>query len=86
MRYSRISLLTGMSREQLLAALNQAQEAYTELMTGNKGVSFSYTQGDGTRSLTYQTTDIDKLQAFIMQLQYQLGMIARPRRPITVRY
>ncbi|HCU0876715.1 TPA: phage head-tail adapter protein, partial [Morganella morganii] len=43
---SRITtLLTGMSDAQLKQALVQAQQAYIDLSTGAKGVSFSYTQG-----------------------------------------
>lgn len=66
--------LAGMTPEQLKAALAAAQEAYTELQTGNKGVSFSYAQGDGTRSVTFQGTSLANLQVFIRQLQQALGI------------
>jgi hypothetical protein len=47
-----------MTRDQLQAALTSAQQAYIELSTGAKGVSFTYSQDDGNRSVTYQQTDI----------------------------
>ncbi|MEG0280294.1 MAG: gpW family head-tail joining protein [Morganella sp. (in: enterobacteria)] len=78
------TLLTGMSKEQLKQALNQAQQAYIDLSTGAKGVSFSYTQGDGTRSVSYQQTSLGDLLALIQTIQAMLN-ISR-RRPIRVRY
>lgn len=81
------SLLAGaMSRAQLEEALNRAQQAYIELSTGAKGVSFSYAQGDGTRSVSYQPTDIGTLMGLIQLLQAQLGIVKRPRRAIRFRY
>ncbi|MFW5401710.1 gpW family head-tail joining protein [Yersinia sp. 1252 StPb PI] len=81
------SLLAGaMSRAQLEEALNRAQQAYIELSSGAKGVSFSYAQGDGTRSVTYQQTDIGILMGLIQFLQAQLGIVKRPRRAIRFRY
>lgn len=81
------SLLAGaMTRAQLLAALTAAQQAYIELSSGAKGVSFSYAQGDGTRSVTYQKTDIGQLMNLIQLLQAQLGIVGRPRRTLRFRY
>lgn len=80
------SVLAGMTRAQLQEALNAAQAAYVNLMTGQQGVSFSYAQGDGTRSVTYQQTSLPQLMAFIQLLQTQLGIVPRPRRPIRFRY
>ncbi|STJ26687.1 gpW [Citrobacter braakii] len=80
------SVLAGMTRAQLQEALNAAQAAYVNLMTGQQGVSFSYAQGDGTRSVTYQQTSLPQLMAFIQLLQAQLGIVPRPRRPIRFRY
>ncbi|MEX6095901.1 gpW family head-tail joining protein [Morganella morganii] len=54
------------------------------MSTGAKGVSFSYTQGDGTRSVSYQQTSLGDLLALIQTIQAMLG-ISR-RRPIRVRY
>lgn len=78
------TLLAGMSREQLKLALNTAQQAYIELSTGTKGVSFSYSQGDGTRSVSYQQTSLGDLLALIQTIQTQLG-ISR-RQPMRFRY
>ncbi|EHD21312.1 MULTISPECIES: gpW family head-tail joining protein [Brenneria] len=81
------SLLAGaMTRGQLLAALTAAQQAYIELSSGAKGVSFSYAQGDGTRSVSYQQTDIGQLMSLIQLLQAQLGIVKRPRRTLRFRY
>jgi len=81
------SLLAGaMTRAQLQEALTAAQQAYLELSTGSKGVSFSYTQGDGTRSVSYQQTDIGQLMALIQLLQAQLGIVKRPRKTLRFRY
>ena len=52
---------------------------------GKKGVSFSYTQGDGTRSVAYQPTSVEQLTQFIMQLQRALGQGGR-RRMVRFRY
>ncbi|MGE4773909.1 gpW family head-tail joining protein [Yersinia enterocolitica] len=84
---AKTSLLAGtMTRAQLEAALNQAQQAYIELSAGAKGVSFSYAQGDGTRSVTYQQTDLGALMGLIQLLQAQLGIVPRPRRALRPRY
>lgn len=75
-----------MTRAQLQEALTAAQQAYLELSTGSKGVSFSYTQGDGTRSVNYQQTDMGQLMALIQLLQAQLGIVKRPRKTLRFRY
>ncbi len=81
------SLLAGsMTRAQLLEALTTAQQAYTELSTGARGVSFSYTQGDGTRSVTYLPAQLSDLMSFIQLLQAQLGIVRKPRRALRFRY
>ncbi|HDL7089821.1 gpW family head-tail joining protein [Yersinia enterocolitica] len=79
-------LAGGLTREQLRSALTLAQQAYLELSTGAKGVSFSYAQGDGTRSVSYQPTDIGQLTSLIQLLQAQLGVVSRPRRTLRFRY
>ncbi|AYH09412.1 phage head-tail adapter protein [Pectobacterium parmentieri] len=81
------SLLAGaMTREQLEDALMKAQQAYIDLVSGSRGVSFSYTQGDGTRSVSYQESEIEDLAALIQLLQAQLGVVSRPRRPMRFRF
>lgn len=81
------SLLAGaMTREQMQDALTKAQQAYIELASGSRGVSFSYTQGDGTRSASFQQASMADLMALIQLLQAQLGINLRPRRPMRFRF
>lgn len=81
------SLLAGsMTDEQLRDALQKAQQAYIDLATGSRGVSFSYSQGDGTRSVSYQQSSLADLLALIQLLQAQLGIVARPRKPVRFRF
>ncbi|XTZ40061.1 gpW family head-tail joining protein [Salmonella enterica] len=79
-------LAGGMTRKQLQEALIKAQQAYIDLTTGSRGVSFSYSQGDGTRSVSYQQSSLADLLALIQLLQAQLGIVARPRRPVRFRF
>lgn len=79
-------LAGGMTDEQLRDALQKAQQAYIDLATGSRGVSFSYTQGDGTRSVSYQQSSLADLLALIQLLQAQLGIVARPRKPVRFRF
>ena len=74
--------LGGMSTVQLQAALTAAQAAYVDMMTGAKGVTFSYAQGDGAKTVSYTPTSIAQLTAFIQLLQMQIGVVCRGRRPI----
>jgi hypothetical protein len=76
------SLLAGRSTQQLQTDLQNAQQAYIDLSTGAKGESFSYTQGDGAKSVTYTRANLPQLAALIQLLQAQLGIVPRPRRPI----
>lgn len=80
-----VTILTGMSNAQLKDALQKAQAAYVELVTGKKGSSFSYTQGDGTRSVTYTQTSVADLITFIQALQMELG-VNPGRRAIRFRF
>lgn len=81
------SLLAGsMTDEQLRDALQKAQQAYIDLTTGSRGVSFSYSQGGGTRSVSYQQSSLADLLALIQLLQAQLGIVARPRKPVRFRF
>lgn len=87
MRYNpSTSILAGVQTSALQTALANAQQAYLDLSTGAKGESFSYTQGDGARAVTYTRANIGDLVALIRQLQAQLGIIRRPRRAMGVRF
>lgn len=80
------SLFTGMSRAELEAALSAAQQALIQLQLGKKGVSFSYTQGNGTKSVTYTPTSVASLAQLIQALQRALGMPGAGRRPLRFAY
>ncbi|KTT24253.1 phage head-tail adapter protein [Pseudomonas oryzihabitans] len=75
-------LFAGMPREQLQKMLTRAQQDYADISSGAKVESASYTQGDGTRSVTYTRTNLAQLVNLIQMLQQQLGIVARPRRPL----
>ncbi len=80
------SLLAGRSNAQLQADLDAAQQAYIDLSTGAKGETYSYTQGEGSRSVTFTRTNLAQLAAVIRMLQMQLGIMHRGRRPIRFYY
>jgi hypothetical protein len=78
-------ILAGMSEAQLRAALATAQKAYIDLQIGQKVVSVSYAQGNGSRSITYQPTDLPQVTALIQAIQRQLG-IGSSRRAVRFIY
>ncbi len=80
------SLLAGRSTAQLQTDLNNAQQAYIDLSSGAKGETYSYTQGDGSKSVTYTRANLGDLAALIRMLQQQLGIVNRARRPIRFYY
>jgi hypothetical protein len=80
------SLLAGMDTSVLQAQLQAAQQAYLDLSTGAKGETYSYTQGDGAKSVTFTRANLSQLVMLIRQLQQQLGVIPHARRAIGVRF
>lgn len=80
------SIFAGMPTASLQTALANAQQAYLDLSTGAKGESYSYSQGDGAKSVTYTQANIGALVALIKQLQVQLGITQRGRRPVRFRF
>jgi len=80
------SLLAGRPTAQLQTDLANAQQAYIDLSTGAKGESYSYTQGDGSKSVTYTQANLGALTALIRTLQMQLGVVTRGRRPARFRF
>ncbi|WP_298284843.1 gpW family head-tail joining protein [Acidocella sp.] len=80
------SVFAGMTTAQLQTALANAQTALIELQTGAKAVTLSYTQGDGTKSVTYSPASASGLVMLIKQLQAQLGIVCHPRRPLNFRF
>jgi hypothetical protein len=87
MRYDRSrSILAGMDTTVLQTRLAQLQQAYLDLSSGAKGESYSYTQGDGARSVTYSRANIGQLTMAIRQIQAQLGIIEAPRSALRIRF
>lgn len=87
MRYNpATSIFAGMTTAQLQLALANAQQAYLDLSSGAKVVTAAYTQGNGTKSVTYTAASLPDLVALIKQLQAQLGIVCQGRRPIKFRY
>ena len=72
-----------------LATLQQwqveAMLAVHQLSTGQKGESYSYTQGDGAKAITYTRANINDLRAWLAKLNAQLGL-GSGRRPMRVRF
>ena len=66
--------------------LANAQQAYLDISSGAKGESYSYTQGDGSKSVTYTRANIGALSALIMALQVELKMSGSGRRPVRFRF
>ena len=83
---SQRSILAGVDAGTLQTWLTNAQQAYQDLMTGAKGETYSYPQGDGSKSVTYTRANIDRLAMWISELQAALGLVDHPRRAIGVRF
>jgi hypothetical protein len=84
----RTSILDGVSVTQLQARLAQMQQAYLDLSSGARGESYSYTQGEGAKSVTYTRTNVADLVQAILGVQRQIDMLTgirvnrrRPLRP-----
>ncbi|MFM0689246.1 gpW family head-tail joining protein [Paraburkholderia strydomiana] len=80
------SLLAGMDQTALRAALVNAQQVYLALSTGGQAESLSYTQGDGTRSVTYTRANLADLAAAIQLMQAQLGIVRAPRKALRLTF
>lgn len=74
----------GMSDAQLQAAISAAQQGYLDLRTGKKVVTVAYAQGGGSRSATFQQTDMANLRLLIAELTRALnpGVCVKHRRPL----
>ncbi|WP_429497043.1 gpW family head-tail joining protein [Robbsia andropogonis] len=72
----------GRSRADLQAQLTALLAAYDQLVAGQSVASASYSQSDGSRSVTYRSTDLGLLDATISLIQQKLGIIRRARRQI----
>ena len=78
------SYLVGVPSATLSQWLSDAQQAYHDLQTGVKGETYSYTQGDGSKAVTYTRADLTQLNRYIQDLATALDLMPRRRaiRPI----
>ncbi|NUB12537.1 phage head-tail adapter protein [Azospirillum brasilense] len=79
------SILDGMTDADLRALLPKLQAALIELSMGKKVQAVAYTQGNGSRSVTYTPTSAAQVTAMITAVQQKLGM-SSGRRPIRFRF
>ncbi|WP_419692232.1 gpW family head-tail joining protein [Burkholderia gladioli] len=70
-----MAITDGMSAADMQSRLAALQTAYFNLSAGAKIVTASYAQGDGTKSVTYQQTDLAQILRSIEMLQMALGLI-----------
>lgn len=82
----RQSVYLGMSRSDLQAQLAALQKAYLQLTTGQQIANVSYSQSDGSKSVTFRAADLGTLNAQIAELQKMLGLVHRARRQIRFIY
>jgi hypothetical protein len=78
------SILDGVSLAALQAQLASMQRAYLALVSGGKVQSASYSQADGSRSVSYTQANLADLVQAIIGVQTQidaLNGICRNRRP-----
>jgi hypothetical protein len=80
----RTSILDGLNIVTLQNNLAALQQAYLTLSAGNKGESFAYAQGDGTKSVTYTKANLGDLTQTIISVQTQIDRlqgVRKNRRP-----
>ncbi|OJA74518.1 hypothetical protein BGV72_24505 [Burkholderia ubonensis] len=75
-----MAITDGMSTADMQSRLAALQAAYFDLSQGAKLVSATYNQGDGTKSVTYQQSDLAQIMRSIQMLQKALGIIPHYHR------
>ena len=69
---------------------SQALANYAAMQSGGKVASLSYSQGDGSRSVTYTASSIETLRPWLAALAAEIarrtGVCAPRRRAIGLRY
>lgn len=75
-----MAITDGMSTADMQSRLAALQSAYFDLSSGSKIVTATYSQGDGTKSVTYQQSDIAQIMRSIQMLQMALGVVPRYHR------
>ncbi len=83
----RTSILDGIDVSALQQRLASMQQAYLDLISGGKVEVASYTQGDGSKSVTYTRANIGDLTQAILTVQTQIdkltGVCVNRRAPLT---
>jgi hypothetical protein len=74
-----MSILDGIDIASLQSRLASLQQAYLDLSSGAKGESYSYTQGDGSKSVTYTRVNIEALTQAILAVQAQIDRLSGVR-------
>lgn len=67
----------GMTQAQLIAMRTAAQQALTDLLTGNKPESLGYTQGGNAQNVQFSRASVEGLQMLIRQINGALGVSGR---------
>lgn len=75
--WSEKTMWSNLPRRTLELYLSQAQQAYNDLLIGNKPISVSYSQETGAKSVTYTQANMQLLQGYIIDLQRALGINRR---------
>lgn len=82
----RTSILDGINVATLQTRLAALQQAYFDLTEGGKTQTAAYTQGDGSKSVTYTAANIGDLTQAILVLQTQIdrlqGVCINRRAPL----
>jgi hypothetical protein len=74
--------LVGIPQTTLQTWLTQCQTAMFNQSIGANPITLSYAQGDGSKSVTRNITNVSQLQNTIALLAMALGLTHRARRPI----
>jgi hypothetical protein len=82
----RTSILDGIDVATLQTRLVALQQAYFDLTSGGKTQTAAYSQGDGSKSVTYTAANIGDLTQAIITLQTQIdrlqGVCINRRAPL----
>jgi hypothetical protein len=73
--------LIGVPDDTIRAWLLACQQAIQDLTVGGKVQTAAYTQGDGSKSVTYTAADLAALRMRAQMLAQALGLVER-RRPL----
>jgi hypothetical protein len=71
----RTSILDGLDVGILQARLVSLQQAYLDLSSGARGETYSYTQGEGAKSVTYTRANLGDLTQAILVVQTQIDRV-----------